>query len=206
MRALGGLVKYLSTASRTSKATEALARLAIFSAEDEVRQAALDALKVRRERDYTAILVQGLRYPLPVVARRAADVLVKLERTDLVTRLVDLLDEPDPRAPMTKEVDGKKIAVVKELVRVNHHRSCLLCHAPGNTGNVAPETLKAGVPLPGEPLPQPSEGYKQLVTRFTRADRRGLTFGKTFPSASRSRTPTPGRRCSGSISWCGRAS
>jgi hypothetical protein len=153
-----GLVNYLSGIAHV-EATKALARLAIFSVEEEVRQAAVESLKVRRERDYTDILVQGMRYPWPAVARQSADALIKLERTDLVPQLVALLDEPDPRAPVMKETEGKSVPVIKELVRVNHHRSCLLCHAPGNAGGVGSDTLTAAVPLPGEPLPRPSEGY-----------------------------------------------
>jgi hypothetical protein len=157
-----GLVKYLAGISH-AEATRALARLAIFSAEDEVRRAALDALKVRRERDYTEILIQGLRYPLPAVAQRAADAVAKLERNDLVPQLVDLLDEPDPRAPVIQEVEKKKVPVVRELVRVNHQRSCLMCHSPGNKETVSPDTLTAQVPVPGEPLPTPSQGYANSV-------------------------------------------
>jgi hypothetical protein len=153
-----GLVKYLSTVSHV-EATRALARLAIFSGEEETRKAVLDALKVRRERDYTAILVEGLRYPWPAVARRAAVAIAKLERNDLLPKLVDLLEEPDPRAPVTREVNQKRVPVVRELVRVNHHRSCLLCHAPGNTGKVSADTLTAEVPVPGQPLTPPSGGY-----------------------------------------------
>jgi hypothetical protein len=157
-----GLVKYLSTVSHV-EATRALARLAIFSTEDEVRQAAVDTLKIRRERDYTDILMRGLRYPWPAVARRAGDALVKLERTDLVPQLVELLDEPDPRAPVHKDVDQKRVSVVRELVRINHHRNCLLCHAPGNTGKVSPEAVTAAVPVPNEPLPSPADGYRTSV-------------------------------------------
>jgi hypothetical protein len=154
-----GLVRYLSTVSHV-EATRAMARLAVFANEDEVRQAAVDALKVRRERDYTDILLAGLRYPWPAVARHAADALIKLERTDLVPQLVSFLDEPDPRAPVLQEVNDKKAPVVRELVRINHHKNCLLCHAPGNTGSVAPDTLTAEVPLPSQPLPSPGEGYR----------------------------------------------
>jgi hypothetical protein len=154
-----GLVKYLSTVPHV-EATKALARLAIFSTEDEVRRAALDALKIRRERDYTDVLVQGLHYPWPAVARRAAEAVTKLERSDLLPQLVGLLEEPDPRAPVIQEIEKKKVPVVRELVRVNHHRNCLLCHAPGNTGKVSPETVTAAVPVPGEPLSSPSEGYR----------------------------------------------
>jgi hypothetical protein len=163
-----GLVKFLSTISHV-EATRALARLAIFSREDEVRLAAVDALKTRRERDYTDILLQGLRYPLPDVAVRAADSLVKLERTDLVPELVAILAEPDPRAPVVAGRQGKKEMTVRELVRVNHHRNCLLCHAPANTGDVAPDTLTAAIPLPADPLPSPSQGYQtsdpELIVR-----------------------------------------
>jgi hypothetical protein len=153
-----GLVKYLSSVSHV-EATRALARLAIFSAEEEVRRTALDALKVRRERDYTDVLTKGLRYPWPTVARRAAEAVAKLERTDLLPQLVELLEAPDPRAPVLQEIKQKQVPVVSELVRVNHHRNCLLCHAPGNTGKVSPDTLTAEVPVPGQPLTPPSSGY-----------------------------------------------
>jgi hypothetical protein len=154
-----GLVKYLSTVSH-AEATQALARLAIFSAEEEVRRAAFDALKVRRERDYTTVLLCGLHYPWPTVAQRAAEAVVKLERNDMVPQLIALLEEPDPRAPVMKKVHNKRVPVVRELVRVNHHRNCLLCHAPGNNGQVSPEAVTAAVPVPGEPLPSQSDGYR----------------------------------------------
>ncbi|HTU91143.1 MAG TPA: HEAT repeat domain-containing protein [Gemmataceae bacterium] len=153
-----GLVKYLSSASHI-EATRALARLAIFSADDNVRKAAVEALKIRRERDYTEILVNGLRYPWPAVARRAAEAIVKLERNDLVPQLIDVLEKPDPRVPETQEIKGKSVPVVRELVRVNHHRSCLLCHAPGNTGKVSADAVTAEVPIPGQPLNPLSGGY-----------------------------------------------
>lgn len=153
-----GLVRYLAGVPYV-EATRALAQMVLFSTDDEVRRAAVDALQVRRERDYTDILMQGFRYPLPAVARRAADALVKLGRKDLLPQLVSVLDEPDPRAPVLQDVDGKKVPVIRELVRLNHHRSCLLCHAPGNTPTVSAEALTAAVPIPGEPLPNPSQGY-----------------------------------------------
>jgi hypothetical protein len=127
-----GLVKFLSKTPHVD-ATRALARLVLFSAEDEVRLAAIQALKLRREKDYSFTLVQGFRYPLPEVARRAADALIRLECNDAVPQLIDMLDESDPRLPVTKEVEGKKVAVVQEMVRVNHHRNCMLCHAPSDT-------------------------------------------------------------------------
>jgi hypothetical protein len=146
-----GLVRYLAATSHP-EATRALAKLAIYSPEEEVSVAAVDALKVRRERDYTEILTAGLHYPHPTVAKRATEAIVKLERADLIPKLIEVLDAPDPRAPVVKEVASQKVTVASELVRVNHHRSCLLCHAPGNTDDVSSDTLVAGVPLSTEPL------------------------------------------------------
>src|SRR4029077_6415553 len=107
-----GLVKYL-TAVPHVEATKALARMAIFTAEDDVRAAAIESLKVRRERDYTDILVKGLRYPLPAVAKRSADAIVKIGRNDLVPELVAILGSNDPRMPVVKEEGGKKVSVVR---------------------------------------------------------------------------------------------
>ncbi|HTU19268.1 MAG TPA: hypothetical protein VMG10_14505 [Gemmataceae bacterium] len=153
-----GLVKYLSTISHV-EATRALARLAIFSQDEDARKAAVQALQVRRERDYTEILVNGLRYPWPAVARRASEAIVRLERHDLLPQLLDVLEQPDPRAPVMQQVKEKRVPVVREMVRINHHRSCLLCHAPGNTGKVSGDTVTAEVPVPGQPLNSPSGPY-----------------------------------------------
>jgi len=155
-----GLVKYL-TAVPHVEATKALARVAIFAPEDDVRSAAIDALKVRREKDYTDILVTGLRYPWPAVAKRSADTIARLGRTDLIPVLVAMLNEPDPRAPVTTEVDGKKVTTVREMVRLNHHRNCMMCHSPGSPESVSGNVITAEVPVPGQPLPLPSEGYRQ---------------------------------------------
>jgi hypothetical protein len=157
-----GLVKYLAGTSH-AEATRALAKLAIFSAEDEVRNPAIEALKVRREKDYTAILLQGMRYPLPAVAKRATEAMVKLERADLVPELVTFLKEPDPRAPTMKDMGDKKVPVVRELVRVNHHRNCLMCHSPAVPGEVPGQVTTAEVPRPDQPLPSPSDGYNNSI-------------------------------------------
>jgi hypothetical protein len=175
-----GLAKYLATVPHV-EATRALARLAVFSPEEEVRRAALDGLALRRERDYADILLHGLRHPWPDAARHAGEALVKLERADLVPQLVALLDEPDPRAPVVREVNGKKVPVVRELVRVNHLKNCLLCHSPADpgvgltpnggvamtavipkSGLVTPGTvLTAPVPLPNQKPPPSFGGYGQ---------------------------------------------
>ncbi len=157
-----GLVKYLAGTSHV-EATRALAKLAVFSAEDEVRRPAIEALKVRRDKDYTEVLLRGLHYPLPAVAQHAAEAISKLERADLVPELVSFLEEPDPRGPVYKSVGGKETLLVRELVRFNHHRNCLMCHAPAVAGEVPPQVTTAEVPRPDQPLPSPSEGYNNSI-------------------------------------------
>lgn len=181
----GGLANYLAGVTHP-EATRALARLAIFSSEEEVRAPALAALKVRREKDYTPLLLQGLGYPWPDVARHAGDAIVKLERTDLLPQLAGLLESPDPRAPLLREIKGKHVHVIRELVKIHHVRNCLLCHAPGNPPD--PETgefrsglgiessiLTAPLPVPVEPSAFPrfgggGYGWQQqeldLIVRF----------------------------------------
>jgi hypothetical protein len=131
------------------QATRELARMAVFSFDRTVREAALEALTLRRERDYAGVLESALRYPWPAVARNAAEAIVKLERTDLTPNLVALLDEPDPRGPR----EEKGTAFVRELVRVNHHKNCMMCHAPADPANPDEDALIAPIPLPSEPMP-----------------------------------------------------
>jgi hypothetical protein len=166
-----GLVKYLGTLKHP-EATRALARMALYSAEDEIHIAAVAALKGRNEKDYTEILVQGLSYPWPAVARRAGEAIVRLGRADLVPTLVAVLEQVDPRLPVFKTIADKEVPVVRELVRLNHHQNCVMCHSPANPppnimGNQGPAARfvshsvppTAQVPVPGEPLQPPFEGY-----------------------------------------------
>lgn len=156
-----GLVKYLAGIPHV-ESTKALARMVIYSAEPDVRDAAITALKVRREKDYSDILVKGLGYPWPAVAKRAADAIAKLERTDLVPQLLNALEATDPRLPITKE----KVTTVREMVKLNHHRNCIMCHAPNGSGTPNPNALSAEVAVQGQPLPSPSQGYRQETTEL----------------------------------------
>lgn len=156
-----GLVKYLAGVPHV-ESSKALARMAIYSAEPDVRDAAITALKVRREKDYSDVLVKGLSYPWPAVAKRAADAIAKLERTDLIPQLLTALEATDPRLPVTKD----KVTTVREMVKMNHHRNCIMCHAPVGSGTPNPSALSAEVAVQGQPLPSPSQGYRQETTEL----------------------------------------
>jgi hypothetical protein len=152
-----GLIATLASVSRP-EATRALARAAIFSADAPVRTAAIKALSARGKADYSALLIAGLRYPWPAVAENVARAIVALKRKDLIPQLESLLEEPDPRGPRSEEVAGRMVTVAPELVRINHHRNCMLCHAPAEAGKVPEPTLVAEVPVPSEPLPSSGSG------------------------------------------------
>jgi hypothetical protein len=141
------------------EATRALARAAVLSTEKDVRASAMEALSVRRERDCTAVLVELLRYPWPAVAESAAQAIVQLKRRDLIPHLEAMLDEPDPRRPRTEKRAGREVTVAPELVRINHLRNCLLCHAPAEGGKTPEGALVAEVPVPSQELPDTSNGY-----------------------------------------------
>jgi hypothetical protein len=169
------MVNYLKTIS-TVESTQALASLAVFAEEDQIRQPAIDALKGRRDQDYSDILVRGLNYPWPAVAENASNAIVKLNRKDLIPQLVSTLERSDPRAPEAK--DGK--LVVREMVKVNHLRNCMLCHPPRSgdqniniqafDGKAGHQPLLAQVPIPNQPLPvSPGNGggYGQFTVPDT---------------------------------------
>jgi hypothetical protein len=128
--------------------------VAVFSTDEAVRALAIEELAVRREEGTTDVLKAGLGYPWPAVAGNAATAIVKLKREDLVPHLQGMLDAPDPRGPTTAVVAGQEEVVAHEVVRVNHLRNCLLCHAPATLGGTPEETLAAEVPVPTEPLPR----------------------------------------------------
>jgi RNA polymerase sigma factor (sigma-70 family) len=110
------------------EASNALARLALFDLSAEVRAAAVQALARRPRGEFRQALLDGFRYPWAPVADHAAEALVELGEREVVGELNRLAQEPDPAAPT---FDPQRQAyVVREVVRVNHQRNCLMCHAP----------------------------------------------------------------------------
>jgi sugar lactone lactonase YvrE len=108
------------------KASLALAQRALFDLHPEVRKHALEALQTRPREEYVAALVEGFRHPWPVIADHAAEALVALQVREAVPNLVKFLDEPDPSLAYKKP--GTDQWYVREMVKINHFRNCLLCH------------------------------------------------------------------------------
>jgi len=167
-------VKQLADVHRC-EATKVLAKAAIFDPTSEVRVAAIKVLKDRPRQEYTEILMHGMRYPMPVVAGRAAVAMIMLDRKDLLPSLVDFLGEAAPGDPVEANVAGENVCTVREVVRINHHRNCLLCHAPAQTGN--PDEVPGVIPSPGEAFPQTTrEYYGTAVTRGEPVVRADTTY------------------------------
>ncbi|MFN4257923.1 MAG: HEAT repeat domain-containing protein [Gemmataceae bacterium] len=147
-------------------ASEALVNRALFDLSADIRAEAVKALASRPAVEYRDKLIAGLRYPWAPVADHAAEALVALNDRGAVPMLEKLLDEPEPNAPYYDK--ERQTYVVREVVRINHLRNCLLCHAP----STAPTDLVRGrVPVPGEPLPPPTVPYYESNTGiFVRAD------------------------------------
>jgi hypothetical protein len=138
----------------TEPAVEALVRLALFEPFEDVRRTAISSLRKHPPAASEASILAGFRHPWPVVAHRAADVIIANRRIDVVRKLADFLDEPDPAAPFRQESAGPKTFMVRELVRINHHRNCLMCHPPADDKDVRTSIgLVARVPSCDEALP-----------------------------------------------------
>jgi hypothetical protein len=141
----GLLIRILSQIDDPA-ATACLAQRALFDLSEEVREEAVRALSGRPRQECRQVLLAGLRHPWPPVADHAAEALVALRDCEVLPRLVDLLNEPDPAAPRFVEKDK---VTAPELVCVNHLRNCVLCHSPSSD---LKDPLRAPVPTPGRPL------------------------------------------------------
>ncbi len=149
----------------SAAATAALADRAMFDLSPRERQAAREALVGRPPEQFRQRLLAGLRYPWPPVADHAAEALVSVGDADASPALLGLVDLPDPAAPFRSE---QGVWVKRELVRVNHLRNCLLCHAASGSQN---DLVRGAMPIPGEQLPKVY--YCDPRANFVRAD---ITF------------------------------
>jgi hypothetical protein len=142
-------------------ASMVLAERAVFDLDGEVRVAALMALSKRPVGDYESALIAGLRYPWPAMADHAAEALVALNLKSAVPKLATLLDNRDQGEPYPLNVNQTRRAVVPELVRVNHLRNCLLCHAYSSSPS---DPIRGLVPHAEHTVPLPVAGV-QIQTK-----------------------------------------
>ena len=135
-------------------ATAALVRLALFDADAEVRRTAVQALHTQPSGKVGQLLLEAYRYPWHIIAERATEAIIELDRVDLLPALVEMLGEPDPTAPYYLTAEKKQLAV-REVVKLNHNRNCLACHAPVGPSTSArdPVGLQVRVPAPDQALP-----------------------------------------------------
>jgi hypothetical protein len=150
----------------------AFARFAIFDPDATVRSAAVDALRRQPFATYGPRLINGLRHPWPAAAEHAAEALVGADAQEALPDLVRLLDEADPTDPFERQESDKKIFAVREVVKINHHRNCMLCHAPAvvRRDDRRVQEFHAKVPDPSEPLPRRSEQYNPTRGPIVRVD------------------------------------
>ncbi|MCI0356931.1 MAG: hypothetical protein L0211_00405 [Planctomycetaceae bacterium] len=141
---------------RGPQASAALAERALFDLNADVRLAAVVALLDRPIFEYEDVLIAGLRYPWAAAADHAAEALVALNLRGAVPKLVPLLDARDLDEPYVVESGQTRWAVLPQLVRLNHHRNCLLCHA---TSFAPTDPVRGLVPNADQRLPLPSSGY-----------------------------------------------
>ena len=127
------------------QASEALARIALFDPEPEIRHEAVSYLEPRPASEYRRLLLRGFEHPWPLVAEHAAEALAALRRTEAVGSLLALLDGPDPRTPYAKGVGPARF--VKEVVRINHKLNCLMCHPPSLRET---DPARAAIPAPDD--------------------------------------------------------
>jgi len=144
------------TATWNTDAVVILAQRAVFDTDPAVRNLAVAGLSKREAKVYLPILLAAFRHPWPPAAEHAAEALVALKTMDALPQLADLLSQPDPSKPVIQSVDGKRIPMVRELVRVNHFRNCLLCHAPSTSEK---DVVAAPIPTPGAPIPTSAAVY-----------------------------------------------
>jgi hypothetical protein len=128
-------------------------------------------LKLRPQKDYQPVLVKGLQYPWLPVAQHAAEALVALQMSRAVPDLVSLLQKDAPQTPFQRTVKNKPVRFVRDLVRVNHLRNCLLCHSPAFSKT---DLLRSAIPTPAQRIPSLFEEQyyesRQSGMGFVRAD------------------------------------
>jgi len=161
------LLLQLLEQSTSPAASMVLARRAIFDPSPTVREEAVKLLGKRPPEQFRDVLLEALRYPLPAAADHAAEALVALRDRDALPQLQRLVTESDPSAPFLG-AKAEATPVVREVVRINHLRNCLLCHAVAPAGEE--QVVLGAVPVPDAPLPVAYYASRPSGSLFVRAD------------------------------------
>jgi sugar lactone lactonase YvrE len=179
------LVKVLANI-QDSKASVALAQRALFDVHPGVRRLALNALAKRPAEEYRDTLLAGFRHPWLPVIDHAAEALVTLQLRDTTPMLVALLDQPAPDQPAPRP--GREGLFVRELVRVNHFRNCVLCHAVSAN---ADDPVRGLVPRLDQPISGGVAYYVGPDGIFVRADTTYLRQDFSAPLEVKNANPWP---------------
>jgi len=168
--------------ANTDTAIELLAKRAKFDLRPEVRFSATQALRDFPKEKYREVLLEGFEYPWSVVAQHSAEALVRLDDTQAVPKLVDLLKHH--KSLTSFEEDGKFFQ--KEVVAVSHLKNCLLCHAPSMSSR---DPSRGQIPDWERPLSQAY--YQSSGGAFVRADVTYLTQDFSVVQPVKSHGPWP---------------
>ena len=141
------IVKPLSL-KEDEESIQPIADRALFDTSKEVRDLALYELKLHPPEEVRERLMNGFEHVWEPVAVNAANALVELNDELRLDDLRKKPNMPDPHAPYQDQEGNWK---VRELVRVNHLRNCLMCHAPVVDPKVSPSM--AAVPEPKKAPP-----------------------------------------------------
>jgi hypothetical protein len=141
------------------EATAVLVQWAVFDTEAANRAAAVHVLLGRAEPDVLNQFVKYLRYPWAPAVEHACEALVALDGRSAIPALLDAKRQPDPDAPFEVVLPhGTGGTFRQDLVRVNHLKNCVLCHAPSQDSK---EPLQAEIPDPSRSLSSPSQVYRR---------------------------------------------
>jgi hypothetical protein len=173
------VVEYLATILHPD-ANRSLARLAIFSEEEKIRNSAIDASRSRHvERDSTEVSCRDCAIPgypwRSVLLKPWSNWNARICSHSCWT----CSTATTPRAPTARKVAGKQTLIVREVVKLNHLRNCLLCHAPVDESKESRQTLTANMPIPGEKIPDKiplTQVYYGGEPDFQRAIRVDVTY------------------------------
>ena len=146
-------------------ALDALVATAAFDTDFDNRAAAVDALAERDPAEVAAKLAAVLDYPWTPAVEHAAEALVALKLLPATPALVAELKRASAEL-VSVAVGGATHPVRREMVRVNHARNCVLCHAPSLD---RADFVRGALPDPTKPLGGPM-AYYETSNVFVRAD------------------------------------